>query len=405
VPKFFREIIGIDSLRVFGAFAYASRCVRRILPLEPEFSRISSGSSLFDAVHFAERCALGMRGSGDALSEVAQSLEDKRALDDGKLRHLEAIYSAGATLAAACVGIPHFKRNQPGGSEHLRTTREILRQTVAHADRAVSEWVIGNSLPNAGLALQLGYGETAEYYFEHACNTDIETLLRLSNLVKWPSWGRAIDATDDGPLGDLWPQGEPKDWPTRTQLLEGSGVSLLLNALVLPYSSSNDGSIIKAIAPPFLEILKRIEHDPNFLFEFTRHPRKFEEFIAAAYDRAGYDEVTLTPRRNDGGRDVIADKKGFGSVRILEQTKAYAEKRRVTHDEVRAMLGVLSLDSNASKGIITTTADFQPGIIRNPEISRFMPHRLELKNGNQLRDFLLSLKAPVWPELRKRADT
>ena len=32
--------------------------------------------------------------------------------------------------------------------------------------------------------------------------------------------------------------------------------------------------------------------DPNFMFEFSGSPRKFEEFIAGAYRLADWDEVT-----------------------------------------------------------------------------------------------------------------
>ena len=50
---------------------------------------------------------------------------------------------------------------------------------------------------------------------------------------------------------------------------------------------------------------------------------KWEELIAAAFDRSGYDEVILTPRSGDHGRDVIAIKKGIGTVRIIDSVKAY----------------------------------------------------------------------------------
>ena len=41
--------------------------------------------------------------------------------------------------------------------------------------------------------------------------------------------------------------------------------------------------------------------------------------VAAAYQAAGFDEVTLTPRSADGGRDVIAVRRGRYSVRLLDQ--------------------------------------------------------------------------------------
>ena len=119
-----------------------------------------------------------------------------------------------------------------------------------------------------------------------------------------------------------------------------------------------------------------------------------EEFLAGAYERDGY-EVVITPRSSDKGRDVIATKSGFGSIRILDQAKAYSPGKSVTQDDVRAMLGVLATDSNASKGVITTTSDFQPGILSGDDFKRFMPYRLELKNGQQLRDWLKQLKSPA----------
>jgi restriction system protein len=56
---------------------------------------------------------------------------------------------------------------------------------------------------------------------------------------------------------------------------------------------------------------------------------------------AGFDEVTLTPRSGDLGRDVIAVKRGLGTVRVIDQVKAYGPSHLVTADDVRALLGVL----------------------------------------------------------------
>lgn len=90
---------------------------------------------------------------------------------------------------------------------------------------------------------------------------------------------------------------------------------------------------------------------------------------------------------------MIATKHGFGSIRILEQVKAYAPGTKVTHDQVRAMLGVLAIDQNASKGLITTTSDFQPLVRTSEDFKPFIPHRLELKNGAELREWLSKIAA------------
>jgi restriction system protein len=93
--------------------------------------------------------------------------------------------------------------------------------------------------------------------------------------------------------------------------------------------------------------------------------------------------VTLTPRSGDYGRDVIAVKKGLGIVRVIDQVKAYTPPHLVTANDVRALLGVLPGDG-ASKGFLTTTSDFAPGIKKDPFIVPFIPSRLELINGAKL---------------------
>jgi restriction system protein len=177
-------------------------------------------------------------------------------------------------------------------------------------------------------------------------------------------------------------------------VVKQGGPELLLQAqIVLHGSATHEGVLIKAVAQPWREIVDHLSKDASLLARFAQNPRFFEEFIAASYERAGFDEVTLTPQRGDGGRDVIAVKRGFGSIRFLEQTKAYSPGHLVTHDDIRAMLGVLYRDGNSSKGLVTTTSDFQPGILKkDSEFSPFLPHRLELKNGHDLVDWLKEIR-------------
>jgi restriction system protein len=42
------------------------------------------------------------------------------------------------------------------------------------------------------------------------------------------------------------------------------------------------------------------------------------------------------------------------------------------------------MDTQASKGVVTTTSDFAPKIATDPTIAPLIPHRLELVNGQQL---------------------
>jgi len=114
--------------------------------------------------------------------------------------------------------------------------------------------------------------------------------------------------------------------------------------------------------------------------------------IAGAYAEQGF-EVVLTPRSNDKGRDVIATSRGVGSIRYFDQVKAYGPGRLVTADDVRAMIGVLAIEGNVSKGIITTTSAFAPGILTDEGIQRLMPYRLELKARDALLEWLGGIAA------------
>jgi restriction system protein len=158
-------------------------------------------------------------------------------------------------------------------------------------------------------------------------------------------------------------------------------VSIVLQTVVVPGEKTNAGQLIEAVTIPWFELIRRIEQEPAIAFEIP--PRKWEEIIAGAYKKAGFDEVTLTPSSGDLGRDVIAIKRGIGSVRVIDQVKAYKPGLLVTANDVRALMGVLQGDG-ASKGFVTTTSDFAPKLRMDPLLVPFMPSRLELINGSQL---------------------
>lgn len=168
------------------------------------------------------------------------------------------------------------------------------------------------------------------------------------------------------------------------------GPSLLLQAVIIPGDKTTEGQLVEAVALPWFEIIELISRSPESIYEIDW--RKWEEIIAAAYKQQGF-EVTLTPRSNDKGRDVIATSKGLGSVRFFEQVKAYRPGHVVTAEEVRAMVGVLTLEPNVSKGLVTTTSSFAPGILQDPEIARLMPYRLELKGRDVLLEWLATIAA------------
>jgi len=172
-------------------------------------------------------------------------------------------------------------------------------------------------------------------------------------------------------------------------VVQPSSPEVVLGAIVERLDSNLDGVSIVALQPAWVLIGKIIRDNPAELLSLT--PEQWEELIAASYDKAGFDEVILTPRSGDFGRDVIATKNGWGSVRIIDQVKAYKPGHLVTANDVRALLGVLSADRAATKGVVTTTSSFAPRISEDPFISPYVPYRLELHDGEQVKSRLLSL--------------
>jgi restriction system protein len=160
--------------------------------------------------------------------------------------------------------------------------------------------------------------------------------------------------------------------------LLGKTTSLMVQSTVIALDPVNRGRLIESVTGLWFDIVDLLRQDPAQAFQIP--PERWEEIIAGSYKRAGFDEVILTPRSGDLGRDVIATKKGIGSIRVLDQVKAYKPGHLVTADDVRALLGVVTAD-RASKGFLTTTSAFAPNLPKDPLLERFIPDRLELIDG------------------------
>lgn len=165
--------------------------------------------------------------------------------------------------------------------------------------------------------------------------------------------------------------------------------NVLISAIVERSERVTDGHTIRALDPAWGRIAQIIRTNPSELYSLT--PEQWEELIAASYDKAGFDEVILTPRSGDFGRDVIAIKKGWGSVKIIDQVKAFKPGHNVDANDVRALIGVLHADRSATKGIVTTTSSFAPRLRDDPFIAPFVPYRLELIDGSEVMKRLSSL--------------
>jgi restriction system protein len=190
-----------------------------------------------------------------------------------------------------------------------------------------------------------------------------------------------VEKTDNGRGSKTIPIGQAIENDAAFPIKVAHVGTLLIQTVIVPGAKTDEGQLVEAVAEPWFEILALLDRDPSLMFQIK--PRKWEELVAGAYDRAGFDQVTLTPRSGDLGRDVIAVKYGIGTVRVIDQVKAYGPNHLVTADDVRALLGVLQGDK-ASKGFLTTTSDFAPKLADDILLKPFMPKQLELINGKML---------------------
>ena len=255
----------------------------------------------------------------------------------------------------------------------------------------VKQLTAGESFPNCS-----EHGETNWSLIPPFVQTDWSTAALVAHWKHLRSQRAHVVLAQGATLGrasvyGISPSGITSEEAFGTPRLQSYPDILLQAAIIVPGDKTSEGHMIEAVGPAWFEILKQLERDPAFLYRFSEYDREFEELIAGAYKRDGWPEVVLTPRRGDKGRDIIASKPGFASIRFVDQVKAYAPNHRVTADDVRALVGVLTLEPNISKGIVTTTSQFAPGIEKDKNIRRLMPFRLELRDGKQLSNWLLKI--------------
>lgn len=158
---------------------------------------------------------------------------------------------------------------------------------------------------------------------------------------------------------------------------------IIMQTLLTFGDKTQEGQLVEMVRDPWYEILRIIERDPNEIYDID--PRKLEEIIAGAWVKIGR-QVELTPRSGDKGRDIVVTIPGVGGVRIFDQVKRNKISRPVTFEEVSALVGVVTMEGNVSKGIVTTTSTFAPKIYENEKVMQLIPWRLELRP----RDALLS---------------
>lgn len=128
--------------------------------------------------------------------------------------------------------------------------------------------------------------------------------------------------------------------------------------IILP--DEHRSNLIKVEGFP-LRVISSILRDPKRLHYLS--PRQFEGFIADILSKLEFENVVLTPRSSDGGKDVIASKRVNGiPVSFYFECKKYAKGNKIQLNTLRALLGVVAHDQNKTNiGVLVTTSTFTKG--------------------------------------------
>lgn len=169
-----------------------------------------------------------------------------------------------------------------------------------------------------------------------------------------------------------------------------AGVGLTVSSLIVPERKMAEGVLLRSTSLVWDEIVDELGE--NWERAYSLGPRQWEELIAGAFTKDGYVDVILTPSSRDHGRDLIATKRGVGTVKIVGSVKAYKRDLKVDYDSIRALAFVMLAERGVSKGVVLTTSDFPPLVYEDPHLKKYLHKKLELVNGNQLQAWLKKVR-------------
>jgi len=156
-----------------------------------------------------------------------------------------------------------------------------------------------------------------------------------------------------GRLSELWSRLDSFEIPSQERRIWLPGDEEIteenFNSLVVPSSQ-----MPVALGTIQLAAMRALIRDPRLLDRLD--PRQFELVVAELLASQGYKDVILTPRSNDGGKDIIAVRE---SSIVYVECKHYPNGR-VKIVDVRALLGTVYSD-RVHKGVLVTSGRLTRG--------------------------------------------
>lgn len=116
----------------------------------------------------------------------------------------------------------------------------------------------------------------------------------------------------------------------------------------------------------------------NLLNKYKNKPTDFEVYVADLYYVLGY-QTQVTPKSNDGGKDVILKK---GGRTFYAEVKLYRTSNLISREKIQKLHSAV-IDGRVDGGIFVTTSDFT-----NKAVEYALRNKIELVNGERLADLI-----------------
>jgi hypothetical protein len=126
--------------------------------------------------------------------------------------------------------------------------------------------------------------------------------------------------------------------------------------------------------------------------------RRFEEVVAYALSKSGYDEVQLTRQTRDGGFDIAASRSAPTREMLIVECKRFDASRKVGRPVLDRLLGVLQ-QQKANQALLATTSFFSRDAL---DLLHMEPWRLQGMDFKQVMELLRKARESVSGRRRRQ---
>ena len=153
---------------------------------------------------------------------------------------------------------------------------------------------------------------------------------------------------------------------------------------ILYYRDEFDVDICAIESTVIRKLILQISKNKNLIYKVS--PREFEQIVEQLLQNEGF-ETHLTPQTRDGGKDIVAIKRGINGKPIVfyVECKRYAQENKVGVEIVHRLYGVQTAEK-VNKACIITTSGFTSGAIKWAKEQNVM---IDLVDGDALHNMII----------------